>query len=117
MLAYAPRISEYKVINRWSLEDNFKCMTFGDLTVPDGPIGYQWVMVFLEELANGELDERLFVTAEFQFADTEDPKRLVLGIFTDTGHQFRGINNKLYEYEYFCKTAFEVGKPMLRHAV
>ena len=113
MLPIAPEISKYKVLNRWSLEGKLKCMTFGDLTVPGGPIGYQWVMVFLEELPDGKLDERMFVTAEYQLQDPQRPPNLMIGLFTEKGHSVRGINNKLYEYDYFCKTAFDIAKPML----
>ncbi len=112
MLDLAPQFSEYKILNRWSVEGNLKCMTFGDITTP-GPVGYQWVMVFLEELPNGELDEKLFVAAEFQIADPQRPRRLALGLFTKLGHEFREIDNQLYDYEFFCRRAMEVARPLL----
>ncbi len=112
VLDSAPQLSEYKVLDRWSIEGNLKCMTFGDMTTP-GPVGYQWIMVFLEERPDGQLQEKLFVAAEFQIADEERPRRLALGLFTRLGHEFREIDKQLYDYEFFCRRAMEVARPLL----
>jgi hypothetical protein len=113
VLDIAPQLSEYKILNRWSIEGNFKCMTFGDMSTPGGPVGYQWIMVFLEEQADGQFDEKLFVAAEYQIADQERPRRLALGLFTKLGHEFREIDSQLYDYEFFCRRAMEVARPLL----
>ncbi|CAM5999329.1 unnamed protein product [Sphagnum balticum] len=112
-LKIAPQLKDFKVLDRWTIEGNLKCIVFGDLTTPEGPVGYQWIMVFIEEQPDGSFDEKLFVAAEYHVEDEERPRRLALGLFTKLGHEFREMDKQLYDYEYFCRRAMEVGRPLI----